>query len=90
MQTLLIDGRDYDNRRGLHQAIQRLLRLPPYYGCNADALYDCLTSRREQVNLWILHPGNEAVASALAQCAEAVVDAGGQVRRWDEKTRESD
>lgn len=81
MQTIMIDGRDYASRHALHQALQQLLHLPPYYGCNADALYDCLTTRREQVNLWILHPGNEHIAAALTQCADAIADAGGQVRQ---------
>lgn len=80
MQTLFIDGRDYADARALHRALQRLLHLPDHYGCNADALYDCLTSRREQVNLWILNPGSTPVADALRKCALAVEDAGGQVR----------
>lgn len=80
MQTLFIDGRDYADALALHQALRHMLRLPSHYGCNADALYDCLTSRREQVNLWILHPGSIAVAEALRKCALAVEDAGGQAR----------
>lgn len=81
MQTLFIDGRDYADARALHRALQRLLHLPDHYGCNADALYDCLTSRREQVNLWILNPGSTPVADALRKCVLAVEDAGGQVKK---------
>lgn len=80
MQTLFIDGRNYADAHALHRALQRLLHLPDHYGCNADALYDCLTSRREQVNLCILHPGTAPVADALRKCALAVEDAGGQVK----------
>lgn len=80
MQTLLIDGRDYANAQALHRAFQRLLHLPGYYGCNADALYDCLISRREQVNLWILSPGSAPVADALRKCTLAIQDAGGHVK----------
>lgn len=80
MQTLFIDGQDYADAQALHRALQQLLHLPNHYGCNADALYDCLTSRQERVNLCIMHPGSATVAEALRKCALAVEDAGGQVK----------
>ncbi len=81
MQTIMLDGRNYADARALHQALQRLLHLPAYYGCNADALFDCLTSRREQVNLIILHPGSGSTADVLHKCALAIQDAGGTIKK---------
>lgn len=80
MQTLFINGSDYASARELHLAIKRLLHLPEHYGCNADALYDCLSERRERVHLCILSHGNEEVASALRKCTAVVEDLGGSVR----------
>lgn len=80
MQTLFINANDYVSPRDLHLALQRLLHLPAHYGCNADALYDCLSERRETVNLCILSFGNADVAAALRKCAMVVEDLGGSVK----------
>ena len=80
MQTLFINGNDYASARELHLALKRLLHLPEHYGCNADALYDCLSERREGVNLCILSSGNEDVAAALRKCAAVVEDLDGSVK----------
>ena len=53
MTTLMIDASRYATARELHTALRSMLGLPDYYGMNADALYDCLSERREPVNLWI-------------------------------------
>ena len=80
MQTLFINGADYASAHEVHLALKRLLHLPEYYGCNADALYDCLSERRERVDLCILSRGNEDVAAALRKCAAVVEDLDGDVR----------
>ena len=41
--TIFVDGRQYASARDMHLALKMLLNLPEHYGCNADALYDCLT-----------------------------------------------
>ena len=51
MQTIMIDGSRYATPEELHRALQRMLRLPDYYGCNADALHDCLTDIFEPVTV---------------------------------------
>ena len=78
--TIFIDAARYATAKELHLALKLLLDLPDYYGCNADALYDCLSERRETVNLCILSHGNEDVASALRKCAMVVEDLGGSVK----------
>lgn len=80
MQTLFINGNDYPTSRDLHFALQRLLHLPAHYGCNADALYDCLSERRDIVHLCIFSYGNADVAAALRKCAYVVEDLGGSVK----------
>lgn len=78
--TIFIDGGRYATKQELHLALKMMLDLPAHYGCNADALYDCLSERRETVNLCILSHGNEDVASALRKCAMVVEDLGGSVK----------
>ena len=79
MHTIFIDGNDHATAYELHEALKRLLGLPDYYGHNADALYDCLSERRETVNLAVLGSGNSDVQSALRKCAAVIQDLGGTV-----------
>ena len=80
MQTILLDGGRYENAQALHAALKRLLNLPQYYGMNTDALYDCLTERREPVNVWVAGMGEGETAKALTLCLQAFEDAGSTVR----------
>ena len=80
MQTILIDGSRYSSPREMHLALKRMLSLPDYYGLNADALNDCLSERREPVNLWILDPGTGDVAAAVSAVRAVVSDNGGTVK----------
>lgn len=79
MQTLYLFGSDYAAPDDLHRALRRLLHLPPHYGMNADALYDCLSERQEPVHLHIFDSGHGDTAKALQMCAAVVADAGGRV-----------
>ena len=76
MQTLFIDGRQYADGRALHQALQRMLSLPEWYGCNADALHDFLAGRTEPLRVVILSPGQGDTASALDKCLRVFRDLG--------------
>lgn len=79
MHTIFLNGSDYTTARELHEDIQLLLRLPERYGHNADALHDCLTERRETVNLVVRgHLSGEAEA-AFSRCAAVIRDLGGTV-----------
>ena len=80
MQTIMIDGSRYASPQDVHLALKRMLSLPDYYGCNADALNDCLSERREQVNLWILDSGHGEVSSVLSVISAVVRDNGGSVK----------
>ena len=80
MRTIMIDGSRYAGAKDLHQALKRMLSLPDYYGMNADALYDCLSERREPVHLWIFAAGEGEVARSLSAVCDVVGDLGGTVR----------
>ena len=79
MQTLYLDPSDYQTPRELHAALKAMLSLPDWYGMNADALHDCLSERREPVNLWLASPGEGEVGRALSVVCAVVEDLGGKV-----------
>ena len=80
MTTLFLDGRAYATPHAYHLALKRLLHLPDYYGCTADALYDCLAGRSTPVNVWVYHPGEGETAIALRRTLRVFEDLDGQVR----------
>ena len=43
MQKRTLYGLCMHTRQKAHAHMQKRLRLPKYYGCNLDALHDCLT-----------------------------------------------
>ncbi len=79
-QTIFIDGRSYAAPRALHEALKRMLDLPDHYGCNADALYDCLSERACATNLIIAHPGEGDVADAMRKISRVIEDLDGSVK----------
>ena len=80
MQTLMLDGSRYSSSREFHEALQKMLSLPAWYGMNADAFHDCLSERAEPISLWILSYGEEDVAKAIRLIVRVVLDLGGRVR----------
>ena len=80
MHTIFLTPGDYATARELHEALKKLLSLPDHYGCNADALHDCLSERRETIHLIVSGPGSDEVETALRRCAAVIRDLGGQVR----------
>lgn len=78
--TICIDGRQYASAKELHLALKILLDLPEHYGCNADALYDCLSERKNPVNLVVLNDGTDEVAAAMRKVKRVVEDCGGDVK----------
>lgn len=79
--TIFIDADRYTSAKALHQALKMMLDLPEYYGCNADALYDCLSERTgKPVNLCILSAGEGEVADALKKVVRVVEDLDGDTK----------
>lgn len=79
--TIFIDGSQYQTAKALHLALKMMLDLPEYYGCNADALYDCLSERTSPVNLVLLNDGEAEVAEALRKVIRVVEDCSGKIHR---------
>lgn len=44
MEKIHLDGRMFTSKNALHKTLKNKLDLPDYYGENADALWDCLTT----------------------------------------------
>ena len=40
---IILDTRKLQEKEAAHRYLKQMLNLPEYYGCNLDALYDCLT-----------------------------------------------
>ena len=79
-QTIFIDANRYASSRELHLALKMMLDLPEHYGCNADALYDCLSERKGcTVHLCILSKGEGETADALNKCIRVIEDLDGEV-----------
>ena len=80
LTTLFLDASRYSSPRDLHAALKSMLSLPDYYGMNADALYECLSERRDPVHLWVFSAGEGEVARSLSAVCAVVGDLGGEVR----------
>lgn len=79
MQKIFVDGDLYTSAEALHQGLKRMLNLPAYYGMNADALYDCLSERREPVHLHVVSHGTGETAEAMKKVICVMQDLGGTV-----------
>ena len=80
IRTVLLDSSRCATPRELHRQLASLLSLPDWYGCNADALNDCLSASRDTVHLWITSRGEGETARALDLICQVVEDNGGTVR----------
>ena len=79
--TIFIDAARYQTARELHLALKMLLDLPEHYGCNADALYDCLSERTgKPVNLVLLSQGEGETAEALRKVVLVIEELGGDTK----------
>lgn len=79
--TIFIDANRYATAKELHLALKMLLALPDHYGCNADALHDCLGERvGKPVNLCIFSEGTGETAEALRKVVRVVEDLGGDTK----------
>lgn len=75
--TMLINAASLADGRAVHELCRRLLELPDYYGCNADALYDCLSERREPISLIVTSLEGSPAEKELRKVLQVVEDLGG-------------
>ena len=80
MQTILLDGSRYSSAREVHAALRDMLRLPSWYGMNADALNDCFSERADPVSLWIASYGGGETEKTIRLISRVIADLGGSVR----------
>ncbi len=55
MKKITLDGRKADSRKDFHLYVKKKLSLPEYYGCNLDALVDCLGDISEETQITLTH-----------------------------------
>ena len=55
MAEVVLDGLEIRSVEEVHDRFAQALDLPDYYGRNLDALFDCLTDRREAMTVRLLH-----------------------------------
>ena len=55
MEEKIIDCTQIHTKEDLHRIFREVLCFPEYYGCNLDALHDCLTALSEDTRLTLLH-----------------------------------
>lgn len=51
MRKIELDLKKMNSVANLHQHLFKVLDLPKYYGCNLDALHDCLTEIGEKLEI---------------------------------------
>ena len=71
MAEITLDGLALSSIEEVHDRFAQALDLPPYYGRNLDALFDCLTDRREALEIRLRH--REALEARLGRRGRALV-----------------
>ena len=80
MKRITLDFSGIALRYELHLALKKAFGFPEYYGMNLDALHDCLSERKEPLNLWIASEPSGEIARSLAAVCAVVEDLGGTIR----------
>ena len=76
LDCLLLSGGTEEKRTLCHNTLKNAFALPEYYGCNLDALHDCLTEPCEETVITLLNadapemdPYGKTVIRVLTDCA---------------------
>ena len=77
MKKIRIDLDAFEDKREFHRWLRDECNFPEYYGCNLDALYDCLTENN-QFEFQILP--SEKYEEYQACVVDAIIDAGCKVQ----------
>ncbi|MBR5283800.1 MAG: barstar family protein [Clostridia bacterium] len=67
------------DRQKAHLHLQRALDLPDYYGCNLDALYDCLNDEAGPLEILIRDCGSIPTGSYGTRIVETICQATQEV-----------
>ena len=80
MYVCILDGNEIHDREQLHDRLAQSLDFPEWYGKNLDALYDCLTDVREEVEIRLLHSRSfEGYMGKYVQALEKAVQAAAEM-----------
>ncbi|MBQ1250843.1 MAG: barstar family protein [Clostridia bacterium] len=84
MKKAILDGAVLaGDRTNAHVHLQRALDLPDYYGCNLDALYDCLNDEAGPLEILIRDcsavPSGSYGARIVETICQATQEVGGHV-----------
>lgn len=69
---VILDGREMTDKETTHLYLKEQLQFPDYYGCNLDALYDCLTDTEEELQLQMVHI--DVMKEHLGEYADALLE----------------
>jgi len=69
---VILDGRRMTDKETTHEYLKEQLYLPEYYGCNLDALYDCLTEMEELTEIEIEY--KEEMRTCLGDYAAILIE----------------
>ncbi len=75
MKHLILKCAELNDLQQLHQKLKELLELPPYYGENFDALYDCLTEIGEPVRFEVRDLKKSGLGASGELLRQVLVDA---------------
>lgn len=78
----IIDFTNIDNIGEFHDAIQKGLDFPDYYGKNWSALWDCLTDMSGEISIEI--HGFDTVKGKFPEAAEMLTEILSEWRHYDE------
>lgn len=70
-KEVIINGSELLNREVCHSYLKEQLELPPYYGCNLDALWDILSTWDYDVCFVVIH--YQKIREYLGQYGEDLI-----------------
>ena len=76
MNKIVIQLDTFETLRDFHLWLKEQCHFPDYYGCNLDALYDCLSENNDF--LFEIHPSKN-YEEYQACVVDAIIDAGCKV-----------
>ena len=74
MAEIVLDGLELRSLEEVHDRFAQALALPEWYGRNLDALFDCLTDRRETYEQLDLLAPQRTEESAKLERLESAID----------------
>lgn len=68
---IILDFKNISSKTELHEYLKQALKLPEHYGNNLDALHDCLSEKRKDLSITVVH--FDKLKQALGQYADILL-----------------